>query len=83
MKKRLSLLLAAAFVVSTMAAPPVVAQDGPGGRQVKVCVKHKTGSKKNPRTFVSVATKASLKAHKRHGDVVVADALCERARANR
>ncbi len=85
MKKRLSLLMAALFVVSTMAAAPVVAADAnrDGRGQEKVCVKHKTGSKKNPHRFVSVPKKAFVDGHKKHGDKLVAAKFCEKDNNNK
>lgn len=44
----------------------------------KVCVKHKTGSKKNPYVYILVPKKAFYNGHKKHGDIKAHFKKCEK-----
>ncbi len=81
MKKRLSLLLAALFVASTMAAAPVYGdgkKDDEKDKDKKVCVKHYTSSKKNPYVYIWISESGWENGHKKHGDKKVDDKYCDK-----
>ena len=86
MKKRVLVLLTAIVVALAMTAGPVFAGGGHGGGhdgkddggKGKVCVKHFTGSKKNPHNYILIPKKAFHKGHKKHGDYIVAKKFCEK-----
>jgi hypothetical protein len=81
MKKRLSLLLAALFVASTMVAAPVFGggkDDGNGDGKEKAQICHGTGSATNPFVLITVPTNsAHFTKHLPEGrDVLPEDGKC-------
>jgi hypothetical protein len=87
--RRILVLLTAAMVALSMTAGAALAHDYGNGKDKdkdKVCVKHKTGSKKNKYVFIKVPAKDVKNGKAKHGnhyDKIVNDKKCEKKNAGK
>jgi hypothetical protein len=73
-----TLLLGLLMTVLTLANTPTMVGATNYSKDDKVCVKHKTGSKKNPYNYILIPKNAYENGHKKHGDSIVDDWKCDK-----
>jgi hypothetical protein len=73
-----ALLVGLLMAALTLANTPTMVGATDYTSKDKVCVKHKTGSKKNPYNYILIPKNAFENGHKKHGDHKVPDWKCDK-----